>query len=121
MRLNGLSIHEFATVRTNMNEVDDLYANMGLNLTLEHLRKRKYFKRKVEWLELQIKRIEQELTQLKNELFSLANDTTIKQKEGALSTPQAIDDIKKQMVEKKKLLEFELGELKRKLNDLFKQ
>jgi archaellum component FlaC len=104
-----------------LNEVDELYANMGLNLTLNTTVKGNTLKEKVEWLELQIKRIEQELTQLKNELFSLANDTTIKQKEGALSTPQAIDDIKKQMVEKKKLLEFELGELKRKLNDLFKQ
>lgn len=101
-------------------EVEELYSNMGLNINLNTTIKGSTLKEKVEWLEKQIKSIENELTQLKNELYSLVNDTTIKQKIESKKDKETIEQIKKQMLEKKNLLDKELEGLRKEMGELFR-
>lgn len=103
-----------------LHEVDELYANMGLNINLNTTVKGSTLKEKVEWLENQIKILENELTQLKNELFSLVNDATLKQKAESMKDPETIELVKNQMIGKKNLLTEELAGLKKDLDHLFK-
>jgi len=115
--INPLTLERLETL---LQEVEELYSNMGLNIKLNTTIKGSTLKEKVEWLEKQIKLVENELTQLKNELYSLVNDATVKQKVESMKNAETIEAIKRQMSEKKDRLEMELDGLGNELAGLFR-
>jgi hypothetical protein len=102
-----------------IDEVDQIYKNMGLNIPLNINVQGKSLKEKTQWLEKQIALLENEISGVNNELYSLSINPTVKQKIDSLKTPEIIESVKKQLTDKKDELKFEIDRLKIQLDNLF--
>jgi len=100
-------------------EIDQIYENMGINLPLNFTVQGITMKEKVHWLENQISLLENEIAMLKNEYFTLASDSSVKQKQESMLSPEVIDLVKIQLASKRDNLKVELEQLNNELNGMF--
>lgn len=114
--LNPLTLNRLENI---LAEIDQIYENIGLNISLNSNIKGASLKEKTEWLEKQIGSLEKEISEIKNQLYVLATDSIIRQKAESLKTPEIVEATKKQMQDKYEELSKMLGILKRELEKLF--
>ncbi|GEM_PF-4367072 len=116
--LNPLTLTRLENI---LDEIDQIYQNIGLNISLNLNIKGVSLKEKSEWLEKQITLLEKEIIELKNHLYALANDSSVRQKVESLKSPDIIEKTKIQMLEKYEILQKESNLLKLELEKLFKK
>ena len=114
--LNPLTLERLEKI---LEEIDQIYENIGLNIPMNASIKGVLLKDKVEWLEKQIALLDSEIIDIKNQLYVLSTNSTIRQKTESLKTPEIIELTKKQMLEKYEELSKMVTILKGDLEKLF--